>query len=261
MIDEERNLLIDAHYRELSAKYVDLSISQVNADTWIISGLLRFSASVHDKGVIDDEYKIKITLPPDYPNIPPTAEEISGRIPKEFHTNKQDGTLCVAAALEARIKFAECPTLIGFVENLLIPYLYSFSYKEKYGNLPYGELSHGAKGLLEYYRDFFNVSDDSYVVGLLRIISDDNYRGHHDCPCESGKILRQCHGSQLLYIAKYQTPAEFLKDYLQIVNYIFENKEDNIQKRILKKHLVRPFRRKLLARKSNLKTGKVGMSK
>lgn len=261
MIDEERNLLIGAHYRELSAKYVDLSISQGNAGTWIISGLLRFSASVPDKEVIDDEYKIKITLLPDYPNTSPTAEETGGRIPEDFHRNKQGGTLCLAAPLDAHIKFAECPTLVGFVENLLIPYLYSFSYIEKYGNMPFGELSHGGEGLLEYYRELFNVSDDSYVMGLLRILSDDDYRGHHDCPCESGKIVRQCHGSQLLYIAKHQTRVEFSRDYLHIINYILENKENITQNRILQKHLIKPFRKKLFTRKANLSSAKVGMSK
>ena len=96
------------------------------------------------------------------------------------------------------------------------------------------------------------------MVGFLRILSDDNYRGHHGCPCESGKMLRHCHGRQLLYVSNYQTPADFLKDYLQIINYIFKNKENNIQNRILKKHLVKPFKKQLVVRKTNQRTVKEG---
>lgn len=55
-----------------------------------------------------------------------------------------DGTLCLEAPLTVHEVFRANETLINFVDNLLVPYLYIHSYYLKYGKLPFGEHAHGA---------------------------------------------------------------------------------------------------------------------
>lgn len=106
-------------------------------------------------------------------------------------------------------KFLEEPSFLGYVKNCLIPYLYSFSYKCRYGQLPFGELSHGLIGIREHYLELFHLKDVQSLSGLIAILAQENYRGHVLCPCGSGKRLRSCHGGQLLEIMKLETPAYF----------------------------------------------------
>lgn len=247
MENYELNNLIYEQYEELNSKYKNLNLNKNSSGIWIIEGLLQFDANDRDKKIsIQDEYNVKVTLE-NYPHNVPSAEEVGGRIPKDFHTN-YDGKLCLTAPLEAKIKFKSCPTLTGFFENLLIPYLYLFSFKEKFGYLPYGEFSHGIKGILEWYEEFFNISSKMQILGLLRILADDDYRGHLDCPCESSKKIRQCHGKKLIEISKYQTPLEFLEDYSKILKYLLENNVKNIPKNFLSKNLFKILKRDPRAR-------------
>ena len=65
------------------------------------------------------------------------------------------------------------------------------------------------EGILEYYKELFSVQDGWQVLGLLKILADDNYKGHTLCPCGSGQKLRNCHGNLLREIKEYQKPADF----------------------------------------------------
>jgi hypothetical protein len=115
--------------------------------------------------------------------------------------------------LAIKAKFSEDPSLKGFVRNCLVPYLYSFSYYIRYGNLPFGELSHGIQGIYEYYSELFLIQDKNSILKLLKILAGDNYRGHLPCPCGSGKRLRSCHGSIVLRIKGLQSPVDFKNEY------------------------------------------------
>jgi hypothetical protein len=160
---------------------------------------------------IQDEYSVAITIPRGYPNILPTAKETGGRIPMDFHTNL-DMTLCLGSPIEMKKKFREREFLIGFVEDLLIPFLYGFSYREKYGEMPYGELPHGIDGVLKSYQTLFHVNDELAVIAFLKILADQNYRGHMVCPCGSGLKLRNCHGGIIKELMNYQSAQEYLQE-------------------------------------------------
>jgi len=93
--------------------------------------------------------------------------------------------------------------------------------------MPHGELSHGGKGLMEYYMDLFTVSSESAVLGLLqKILAADDYRGHHDCPCGSGWTVRQCHGAILLTLKKIQDQGRFFYDCLHVLEYMKNDGKD-----------------------------------
>jgi ubiquitin-protein ligase len=233
---EDRSALILGQVRELQEKYSGLDYVVDDGRSSVIRGVLAFTAKYNDIS-IEDEYEITITLPKDYPDTPPSAKETGGRIPKEFHLNP-DGTLCLGVPLEVKTKFSEEPSLVGFVDNILIHFLYSHSHKQKYGTMPFGELSHGYQGILEYYQEVFNINDELAVVGLLRILADDDYRGHTSCPCGSNAKLRNCHGRQLLKLKQSQKPAEYLQECLGVANLLAE-KGLNIPKSLIPKTFLR----------------------
>lgn len=200
---------IQQQVNELTEKYRGLHCvsSGLNLSA---SGKLTFSAQYNGVSV-EDEYMVEITIPQGYPGILPSAKETGGRIPKDFHKHP-DETLCLGSRIEMRIKFRERESLIGFVEDLLIPFLYGFSYREKYGEMPYGELPHGIEGVLKSYQTLFHVNDDLTAIAFLKILADQNYRGHMECPCGSGLKLRNCHGGVVKGLMNYQSAEEYLQE-------------------------------------------------
>jgi len=92
--------------------------------------------------------------------------------------------------------------------------------------MPYGEYDHGVEGIIQSYKDIFNNSSDFVVLKLLRILSEDNYRGHLPFPCGSEKRLRHCHGPILLEVTKGITKESFLYDFLSYLFFMHESGEE-----------------------------------
>ncbi len=217
MTETEIEGLIRAHAAALQKKYTALMLTDCSPSGGVIQGMLRFTASYDGiEDVIDGAYQVDIQIPRLYPDRLPTAKEVEEKIEKSFHTNP-DGTLCLGAPLAVMKAFSECPNLVGFVEKCLIPFFFSYEYKKKHGFLPFGELSHGAEGILEHYRELFRCDDDLATLGLLRILADSDYRGHYGCPCGKRARLRQCHGDQIKELFEYQSQNEYLNDYAQVM--------------------------------------------
>lgn len=220
---KEQAELVHQQIDDLTEKYSELSCVS-SSSPLAVSGKLSFSAHYNSVS-IRDEYTVEIAVPEDYPKTLPTAKEIGGRISKDFHTYP-DNTLCLGSPIETRIKFRKQETLIGFVEDLLIPVLYAYSYREKYGEMPYGELSHGVNGILESYKGLFQINDDLAVIAFLKILADDNYRGHISCPCGSNIKLRNCHGNIVRELQNFQSPGEYLNESVSILCFMKDKGQD-----------------------------------
>lgn len=222
-MSNELDILIRSQFCDLQAKYPGLSLIHNAFGEWLIKGDLKFLADFGAVETISDTYEIEILIPQNFPATIPEARDLSGRT-KGFHTYP-NGSLCLGAPLAVKITFSNTPTLLGFVDNCIIPFLYSFSYQIEHGELPFGDLSHGNEGKFEYYKDFFEVDNYLAVVGFLRILADDDYRGHLECLCGSGNRLRNCHGDKLRHANSFQTPGEFMSDYCGIVIWLHEKGE------------------------------------
>lgn len=209
--------LIQSQFNELKSIYPGLSLLEKDDGIFLIQGMLDFSAN-YNEVIIEDIFDIEIVIPVGYPHNLPEVREIGGRIPRNFHTYS-DGTLCLGAQLSIRMKFIRNPTLNTFVQELIIPYLYSFCHKRIYKTMPYGELSHGGQGILEFYCELFNTKSEDVAIGFLRILAG-NYRGHQSCPCGSGNKLRDCHGESIRMISTYQDQNSFKYDYKQCLEYL-----------------------------------------
>jgi hypothetical protein len=204
----------------LSFPVSNLSLQKDENEPWYIQGVLSFSAK-HDGHQIDDNYSIKIIIPENYPEMMPIVLETGGRIPWDFH-HYFDNSLCLGAPLAIKQKFAKEPTLTAFVKRCVVPYLYSFSYKNEKGEMPFGELSHKGMGILEFYKDLFRLDDNKAVLDLIKILTDDNYHGKNRCPCRSRKRIHACHGKLLQKISKLQSQSDFQNEYNHIVRSLME---------------------------------------
>ncbi|WP_256760894.1 hypothetical protein [Cohnella sp. WQ 127256] len=201
------NEAIVNEYKELSRVHQELKLYSGHEGI-CIKGCLHFEAVSSGHEQITDKFLIEVFVLNDYPNSLPVAKEVGGRIQNSFHTNS-DGSLCLAAPLAMKMTFLENPTLLGYINHLVIPFLYSYSYQEKFGTLPFGELEHGGAGLLTYYKELLHVESDMATLKFLLILAKGSFRGHVTCPCGSGKRTRNCHGDQLIRLQSVQTVNQF----------------------------------------------------
>lgn len=72
-------------------------------------------------------------------------------------------------------------------------FLIGNSLVEEGGSWPDGDRSHGTAGILEFYSSHLGTSDPVSVAKLLNALILDKVRGHWQCPCGSGAIIRKCH--------------------------------------------------------------------
>ena len=205
--------LVWEHFYELSDAFPDLILIP-EENKYFVRGNIHFRAQHSTYESIEDVFLIEIEIPDTYPSVPPAARDLGERIPRSFHSF-EDGSFCLGAPLAVKMTFAKSPTLLGFVNSLLIPYLYSFSFQvAHHGKMPYGELSHGGSGLMDYYMSLFETKRPVAIIKFLAILAFQKYRGHSQCPCESGNKLRRCHGPFLLGLQKHQTPEDFYSDLI-----------------------------------------------
>lgn len=201
-------MTVEEQIIELRKKYPYLYPHSDNGN-FLVKGTIFF-----EDETLKDDYEVEILISPRYPKRIPTAKEVGGKIPKEFH-HYQDDTLCLETPFKVWEVFRQMETLINFADNLLVPYLYNYSCYRKQGKTPDGEWAHGAEGILADYKTRLNVQNDFDVLNLLRILVEDIYRGHLPCPCGNGNKLRKCHGGLLMKMKS--TEYDFMMDYLMIM--------------------------------------------
>jgi len=242
--DDTKNKLIVEHYKDLESVFLDLKLNKNGDGIFIVAGNLSFTCS-HDGKTIKDDYDVEISIPEDYPQNPPTVKETSKKIPrnKDNHVYTSNGTLCLGSPLAVKRTFAQERTLLWYAREQVVRFLFSHSHKQKYGFMPFGELSHGPEGLLEYYKDLFSVHDNWYVLGLLKRLADDNYKGHTICPCGSGQKLRNCHGPILKEIKEYMSPNDYLKEHLCIFEFLNKNEKRNNFREYMPNKVLKKIRR------------------
>jgi len=216
--------LLQEQMAEVQQEFSGLTLESSNNGCHLVKGILRFDGEYEDKKAGGD-YGVEITIPHNYPKSVPVTRSIDGKIPESFHTHPKDKTLCLGVPLAERMTFAKNPTLMGYIKKLVIPFLFSYSYLMDHDELPYGDLDHGAPGKLRFYKDLFDV-EDFEVLGFLKLLADDRYKGHFSCPCGSSRKLRDCHGPLLLKIMQLYSSDNFMTDYIEIFQYLFERQED-----------------------------------
>lgn len=191
-------ITIEEQIQEIIIRFPELKLSKTDNNI-LISGKIDINCEYLDEHIID-EYEVRIVIN-NYPENLPIIRETNKRIPLKYGHVYKDGELCLATDDEIKLTLGENFTLNQWIDNFVIPYFFGYSYFEKYGVMPFGERSHGARGIKEFYKDFFGVDTEKKTISFLNFISsfkNYKYKGHHICPCGSGKRVRDCHKNILL---------------------------------------------------------------
>ncbi len=186
-----------------------------------VSGNLPFEASADGLETITDSFEIELTVPHDFPQTLPRVRETGGRIGADYAHRNPGGTFCLAVPIEQRRVFLEQPTLLGFVNRLVIPYLYGYCYFTAHGRHPFDEAAHGYEGILRHYVETLGLSDDRAALAVLCFLMEYGYRGHHDCPCGSGKRVRACHGPALIALRQTHNNQSLQADFMAVFTLCF----------------------------------------
>lgn len=162
----------------------------------LLVGRFAFVARHPDTGEIDDAFDLEIEVPAAFPKDLPKVTEIGSRIPRdgEHHVNATDDTLCLGSPLSLLLKLSRNPTLNGFAETCLVPYLHAVSYKLRHrGPFPFGELAHGAPGVLADYMILFGLQDVEHVRDAVHLLGiKKRHANKLRCPCRCGLRLGRC---------------------------------------------------------------------
>jgi hypothetical protein len=161
----------------------------------VIKGTFAFTARSVRHGELTDQYKLQIVVPPDFPRSVPRVTELENKIPRQegFHVNPDD-SLCLGSPLRLLLMLNEAPTLPGFADSCLIPFLFGISHKLRHGGkLPFDELAHGVAGLLADYVELFHLRHPRQVLNTLRVLGMKKRRANKKpCPCDCGLRLGKC---------------------------------------------------------------------
>lgn len=191
--------IIEEHVREILNRFPELKLNKHEKHI-LLSGKFIIDCEYLNEHIID-EYEVEIIIYNNYIERLPVIRETNKRIPLSYGHLYKDGELCLAPDDEIKLILGENFTLNKWIDNFVIPYFFGYSYFEKYGVMPFGERSHGAKGIKEFYKDFFNVDSEKKAMNFLKFIysfKSYKYKGHYMCPCGSGKRVRDCHKNILL---------------------------------------------------------------
>ena len=167
-----------------------LHIKYRNNDLYII-GEFEMKARFKNE-TLEDSFFLEFSIPASYPNDFPKVKSLDEKISTTYHTNP-DGCLCLGTEANIYEIFNKERTLKNFMENILIHFLYRFSYIKKNDKEPYRDKSHGIEGVLEYYFEKFETRNKNIVLKILG-----NYLGllrfnKKWCYCKSGKKYKNCH--------------------------------------------------------------------
>lgn len=209
--------------------YDGFSIAPSSNDFTVLKGKFSFKRTYNGENEIEDHYDIAIKVPKDFPRSVPDVEETSGKIPRNglYHINPDD-TFCLGSPLRQLLVLSRNPSLLEFVELLLVPYLYAVSYKLKNGGeFIFGELMHGLEGELSDYETLFKVRNKPAVMKCLHALSTKKRVANKKiCPCGCGYRLRSCElHNRLNSLRKIVTRSYFRKltNRLHIPNNNYES--------------------------------------
>lgn len=191
-----------------------MSLLPLNGGSLCLKGTYEFQAVFQNKPAIYDSYSISIEIPEDFPFHLPIVKEIGGKIPASLdnHIN-YDGSICLGSPINLMRQIYSSPTLNTFAKKCITPYLYAMSYRSKYGgDLLFGELSHGVLGLLEDYKEIFNVKSEEAVFRTLDILASKKREANKKiCPCGCNRKSSKCNFRKTLAEFRDMTSRKYYK--------------------------------------------------
>ncbi len=144
-----------------------------------------------------DSFTLEIELPKNYPIGIPIVRDNAGRFPRiaDRHVYA-NGVLCLCVPDEYWKFYSPESTIVDFIKTLIEPFLVAQIYYEKTGKMPFGERPHGWEGIVQFYSEILDTTDERMIFCFLKYLSAPQLKGHWRCYCGSGLRLRNCHYDQ-----------------------------------------------------------------
>lgn len=149
-----------------------------------------------------DKFIIEIELLEDYPESVPVVRETGKRIPHGERHVFMHGDCCLFVNEEKWKHYPKETTIIDFINKIVVPYFLAQSYFEIKGKWLWGERSHGAKGILEFYQEELNTKDFRVIIQFINYLAKSTIKRNRICYCGSNKKLQHCH---FLQLSKYRS--------------------------------------------------------
>jgi len=162
------------------------------------------------------DHFVRIEVPGDFPQSIPTAEVEAGQLHEKWdHFLGADRVaLCLGSPFRLRMILRKDPTLIGFLDRVILPYFANHEAFTVGQSLPFGELNHGTSGLLSEYQDILKLEKPTDVLPMLELLGRKRrIANKHACPCRSGMRLGVCHARSLSELRRQILPWEFIRIY------------------------------------------------
>lgn len=166
-----------------------------HAEICSLAGPLVFSLSPPGLPTLEDSYSIRIDVPLRSIESTPNVHEEGGRIPRDIdHHVDNNGTLCLGSPWAVRQKMGEPPSLIRFVDQCVVPFLYAATWREQgRTGYPFGELPHGPAGLLVDYEFLLGLTGAVAVTNALQALTRRRREANKLlCPCGCQRRLGCC---------------------------------------------------------------------
>jgi hypothetical protein len=189
---------------------------------------VRGSIGIVHQGREIDRFRIEMRVPSEFPERWPKIWETAGRIPRTVarHVYPQDGSLCILLPHEAYFTLPSTLTLTEYLVGPVRTYFIGQCCVETGQEWPWGERSHGILGIDEFYQEILGTKDRRTIGKFLFLILENKFKGHWQCPCGSGKIMRRCH-RDVIFSIRERIPYGLLLSYLKdIVDKLDESPEE-----------------------------------
>ena len=198
-----------AQVQEVLRVYPGLQLRPFIDDLITMSGELAFAAQKPGYERIEDSFQIQLSVGEQFPKELPAVRELGGRIPREYHMI-DNGELCLGSPTRLMLALTKEPTILAFIRTCVIPYLYGFAYWERHGEMPYGELAHGRKGVLRDMASLFHVDSEQAALQMIELAAlKQGVANKHPCPCGSGLVLAKCHNRVVNHLRRSLGSAWF----------------------------------------------------
>jgi hypothetical protein len=189
----------------------------LSANTLFFQGLFEVKDE-HSTSAPFKPFELEIELPNNFPAAFPVVRETAGRVPRTIHRHVfTDGTACVGTLVDLWQRYENSCHLVTFIGNEVRDWCVYQLCRENKVPYPHGERMHGVLGIFQSLYDLFGTKQPSVVFAYLNVLRRQHISGHQQCPCGSGKRLRDCHGPKFQELHRYITPrrAEELLNQLQ----------------------------------------------
>jgi hypothetical protein len=201
---------------EFIKDYPGMSFGPSRGSDLILKGRFKFRATVKNGPEIEDSYNLDISISNNFPHALPKVKEIGNKIPKDLkHHINPDDTLCLGSPLRLLMKIYKKPSINGFAEECLVPYLYAVSYKiQNGGDFIFGELAHGEEGIIDDYTELWGLKNREQVVNALNLLGmKKGLANKKPCPCGCGKRLGTCSFHDKLNNFRKMAPQSFFRSH------------------------------------------------